>query len=55
MEMEQNKIAERTAEPPRKFYREVTAVEEAVIAETIRRNPGLTREECLMEIEAAGF
>jgi S-adenosylmethionine synthetase len=40
---------------PWKFYRKVTPYEEAAIAETIRRNPGLTREECLMEIEAAGF
>jgi hypothetical protein len=54
MKEEQGNTPEKPPEPW-KFYREVTAYEEAAIAETIRKNPGLTREEYLMEIEAAGF
>jgi len=53
MEREQNEAPEK----PRgyRLYRKVTPSEEAMIEEHLREHPRLTKEEVLMEIEAAGF
>jgi hypothetical protein len=38
-----------------KFYRKLTAEDEALIAECLEDHPGLTREECLKHLDAAGY
>ena len=53
MGKEQNEAPEKPA--GYKFYRKVTPAEEAMIEEHLREHPRLTKEEVLMEIEAAGF
>ena len=53
MEREQNETPEKPT--GYKFYRRVTPAEEAMIEEHLREHPRLTKEDVLMEIEAAGF
>jgi hypothetical protein len=54
MKEEQGNTPDRPA-VPWKFYRDLTPVEEAIIEQHLREHPGLTAEEVLAEIEAAGF